>query len=186
MKNLLSPILLNKIKNLAYLADIFNYPLNNEYIDHLNDLKKIIKDDELLNIIDELVRIYVNEGLIKLEELYTLTFDLRPLFYPYLSYHIYYDSFNRNAAMIKLREIYSKYEFHLDKNLNELPDHIYIIFKFLYWVKDKEFLIKEIANDYIVPSFVNYYNSTFKQLKEEIINYNPYCKLLNYIITELK
>jgi nitrate reductase assembly molybdenum cofactor insertion protein NarJ len=185
MNNLLTTKVLSKIKNLAYIADIFVYPLNDSYIKSLENFKNLIKDQEILEIISELIKIYENGGLIKLEELHTLTFDMRPLFYPYLSYHIHYDSFNRNTQMIKLREIYGKYDFYLDKELNELPDHIYIILKFLSLIDNEEDIVKEIANNYIIPALINYYNSTFKQLKEEIINNNPYCKLLNYIIVEL-
>jgi hypothetical protein len=80
--------------------------------------------------------------------------------------------------MIKLREIYIKYEFYLDKELNELHDHIYIILKFLSLIDNEEDILKEVANNYIISALINYYNSILKQLKEEIINNNPYCKLI--------
>ena len=177
---------LNEFKEILKISILFNYPDNDSIITEIKTkLRYNIKNQNLLKIIDEIISIYEAEkSLDTLQELYTLTFDLKPIFYPYLSYHIHYDSFNRNTEMINLRDLYNKYNFHLDKEINELPDHIFIVLKFLEFVNDEK-ILKEIVENLIFPSLNNYYNSTFKQLKPEFIEKNPYSKLIQYIINSL-
>ncbi len=175
---------LNDFKEFLKISDIFDYPKDHLFIKNIKFIK--ISNPKLNLIVNEFVEFYEknNSNLDSLQELYTLTFDLKPIFYPYLSYYIHYDSFNRNTEMIKLRDLYNKYEFYLDKELNELPDHIFIVLKFLEFVNNDE-ILKELLMNLIIPSFNNYYNSVFRQLKPDFILNNPYCKLIYYLINIL-
>jgi nitrate reductase delta subunit len=64
----------------------------------------------------------------RLEEIYTRTFDLQPVTYPYVGFHLFGESYKRGAFMAKLNEVYSSHGFSTGK---ELPDHVAVILRFL-------------------------------------------------------
>jgi nitrate reductase molybdenum cofactor assembly chaperone NarJ/NarW len=64
----------------------------------------------------------------QMEELYTCTFDVQPVCYPYIGYHLYGESYKRGAFMAQLNEDYHKHGFSAG---NELPDHVAIVLRFL-------------------------------------------------------
>lgn len=64
----------------------------------------------------------------RMEELYTTTFDLQPVCYPYVGYHLFGESYKRGAFMAKLVEGYRAGGFDPGR---ELPDHIAVILRFL-------------------------------------------------------
>lgn len=64
----------------------------------------------------------------QLEELYTRVFDMQPLCYPYVGYHLFGESYKRGAFMAHLNEAYRLCGFPVEK---ELPDHISVVLRFL-------------------------------------------------------
>jgi Nitrate reductase delta subunit len=64
----------------------------------------------------------------ELEELYTTTFDMQPVCYPYVGYQLFGESYKRGAFMAQLNEAY--HAFGYSGGL-ELPDHLSIILRFL-------------------------------------------------------
>ena len=64
----------------------------------------------------------------RLEEIYTRTFDMQPVCYPYVGYHLFGESYKRSAFMAQLNEGYRKYGFTPG---TELPDHVAVILRFL-------------------------------------------------------
>lgn len=62
-----------------------------------------------------------------MEEIYTRTFDMQPVSYPYVGYHLFGESYKRGAFMAQLNEGYRKYGFSPG---NELPDHVAVILRF--------------------------------------------------------
>ncbi len=89
------------------------------------------------------------EPLVRLQELYTTTFDLNPVCCPYVGYHLFGESFKRGALMAKLRETYAANEFAA--NLAELPDHLSTILHFAAACEDTEF-VRELTADLVVPA----------------------------------
>lgn len=67
-------------------------------------------------------------NLEQMQELYTRTFDIQPVCYPYVGYHLFGESYKRGAFMAMLNEGYRKYGYSAG---NELPDHVGIILRFL-------------------------------------------------------
>jgi len=63
-----------------------------------------------------------------LEELYTGTFDLQAVCYPYVGYHLFGDSYKRSMFMARLNAGYKERGFSAG---NELPDHVAVILRFL-------------------------------------------------------
>ncbi len=64
----------------------------------------------------------------RMEEIYTRTFDMQPVSYPYVGYHLFGESYKRGAFMAQLNEGYRIYGFSPG---NELPDHVAVILRFL-------------------------------------------------------
>jgi nitrate reductase delta subunit len=62
------------------------------------------------------------------EELYTITFDMQPVCYPYVGYHLFGESYKRGAFMAQLNEAYHAFGYSAG---DELPDHVPAILRFL-------------------------------------------------------
>ena len=81
------------------------------------------------------------------EEIYTSTFDLQAICWPYAGYHLFSDNRQRGAFLVKLKEIYRHYDFTLG---NEMPDHLAVIMRFLSSI-DNDDEINVIINDCLRP-----------------------------------
>jgi nitrate reductase delta subunit len=64
----------------------------------------------------------------KMEELYTATFDMQPVCYPYLGYQLFGESYKRGAFMAQLNEAYHAAGYSAGR---ELPDHVAVVLRFL-------------------------------------------------------
>jgi nitrate reductase delta subunit len=64
----------------------------------------------------------------ELQELYTTTFDMQPVCYPYIGYHLFGESYKRGALMAQLNEAYRASGFSAG---GELPDHLSVALRFL-------------------------------------------------------
>jgi nitrate reductase delta subunit len=64
----------------------------------------------------------------QLEELYTTTFDMQPVCYPYIGYQLFGESYKRGAFMAQLNEAYHASSYSAGQ---ELPDHISVVLRFL-------------------------------------------------------
>jgi nitrate reductase delta subunit len=63
-----------------------------------------------------------------LEEIYTSTFDLQGVCYPYIGHHLFGESYKRSWFMARLNEGYLENGFDVGK---ELPDHVAVVLHFL-------------------------------------------------------
>ncbi len=68
------------------------------------------------------------QTLEQIEELYTATFDMQPICYPYVGYHLFGENYKRGAFMARLNEEYRRYGYSTGK---ELPDHVAGVLHFL-------------------------------------------------------
>ncbi|HLO32359.1 MAG TPA: molecular chaperone TorD family protein [Anaerolineales bacterium] len=64
----------------------------------------------------------------KMEELYTVTFDMQPVCYPYIGYQLFGESYKRGAFMAQLNEAYHAFGYSAGQ---ELPDHLSIVLRFI-------------------------------------------------------
>ena len=64
----------------------------------------------------------------KIQELYTTTFDMQPVCYPYIGYQLFGDSYKRGVFMARLNEAYYTSGYSAGQ---ELPDHLSVILRFL-------------------------------------------------------
>ena len=64
----------------------------------------------------------------RLKELYTTTFDMQPVCYPYIGYQLFGESYKRGALMAQLNEAYHAFGYSAEQ---ELPDHLPVALRFL-------------------------------------------------------
>lgn len=64
----------------------------------------------------------------ELQELYTTTFDMQPVCYPYIGYQLFGESYKRGAFMAQLNEAYRARGFSAG---GDLPDHLSVVLRFL-------------------------------------------------------
>jgi nitrate reductase delta subunit len=84
----------------------------------------------------------------RLEELYTSTFDLQVVCYPYVGYQLFGESYKRGAFLARLNEGYRAHGFSAG---NELPDHLAVILRFLALGEDGEFG-RTLVNEGVIPA----------------------------------
>ncbi len=114
------------------------------------------------------------EGLEKLRDVYTYTFDLTPACPPYVGHYIFGEDYRRSHFMVGLKEIYGRYRFSYDER--ELPDHISVLVRFLPLYEDEEER-EELIELCVLPAL----KQMIKSLKEE----NPYRKVLEVFLAIL-
>jgi nitrate reductase delta subunit len=105
-----------------------------------------------------------------LEELYTATFDLKPVCYPYVGYQLFGDTYKRGEFLAQLNARYREHGFVM--GVGELPDHLGIILRYLAVVDDPE-LVKEG----MLPTLV--------RMSEQLED-NPYRDVIRAIRTALQ
>lgn len=64
----------------------------------------------------------------RMKELFTTTFDMQPVCYPYVGFHLFGESYKRGAFMAQLNEAYHARGYSAEL---ELPDHLSVILRFI-------------------------------------------------------
>jgi len=85
--------------------------------------------------LEEFAEFFEGAPLGTVEEIYTRTFDLNPVCYPYLGFHVVGEGYRRGAFMVKLKEIYREHGFPLGEE--DLPDYLPTMLRFLSVVEDE-------------------------------------------------
>ena len=108
----------------------------------------------------------------QLEELYTTTFDMQPVCYPYIGYQLFGESYKRGAFMAQLNDAYHAFGYSAGQ---ELPDHVSIILRFLGLDaanRQAEFC-QALLNEGLKPALEKMLQAFGTQSE------NPYCELLS-------
>jgi len=132
------------------LSKLLDYPTDMiEIKEDVKELLNILNDDDTNNteieVLEEFLEFVNSSSLEEMEEEYIRAFDILPLIPPYISHHIYGESYKKGEYMVLLKEIYNNFNFKTEKR--ELPDHISIVMEFLS-ILDKEDRIGFI--DYVI------------------------------------
>lgn len=115
-------------------------------------------------------RLFVEQTeLSKLEELYTATFDLKPVCYPYIGFQLFGDTYKRGEFLALLNMRYKENGFGAQ---GELPDHVSMILRYLAHTPDAD-----LITEGVVPSL----ERMIEQLKD-----NSYRELLRAILVVLQ
>ena len=83
---------------------------------------------DLAPLLETFYRAMEQQTLEQMQELYTTTFDMQPVCYPYIGYQLFGESYKRGAFMAQLNEAYHAHDYSAGQ---ELPDHLSVILHFL-------------------------------------------------------
>lgn len=110
----------------------------------------------------------------RMEEIYTRTFDITPVTTLYLSYHLFGESYQRGAFLVRLREAYRDHGFSSGA---ELADHLCILLRFIGIVDDPEF-VHPLLEECILP--------TLEKIEEALSKneYGPAISSLRFFLQE--
>ena len=111
-------------------------------------------------------------SLRRMQELFTTTFDMQPVCYPYVGFHLFGESYKRGAFMAQLNEGYRGAEYSAEQ---ELPDHISVILRFLGL--DEENRQSDFSQALIHTGVLPALEKMLKTFGEE--SENPYFHLLS-------
>jgi len=111
----------------------------------------------------------------KREELYTATFDVKMVCFPYAGYQMFGESYKRGEFLAKLKDRYIKFGF---SEGDELPDHIAVILRFISHIDDEE-EASVLINDCLIP-VIGTMRKTFTT------NENPYGFVLGALVRVLE
>jgi nitrate reductase delta subunit len=108
----------------------------------------------------------------KVQELYTVIFDMQPVCYPYIGYQLFGESYKRGAFMAQLNEAYRAAGYSAGQ---ELPDHLSIALRFIGWdsANRQEDFCQALLNEGFIPALEKMLKTFGEQSK------NPYFHLLS-------
>jgi nitrate reductase delta subunit len=108
----------------------------------------------------------------QMQELYTATFDMQPVCYPYLGYQLFGESYKRGAFMAQLNEAYHVVGYSAEQ---ELPDHLAVVLHFvgLNCANRHSDFCLSLLNEGVIPALEKMLQ-TFGEQSE-----NPYFGLLS-------
>ncbi len=84
----------------------------------------------------------------QLEEIYTGVFELNPVYYPYVGYHLFGETYKRSVFLLGLKERYAADGF---TSGTELADHLVVMLRFAAVSKDPTCAV-ELIRDAVVPA----------------------------------
>ena len=114
----------------ASLARILDYPADKQELETaLSNVDNFLDKHHLNRPISSFAEFVAASTLATLQEEYVATFDFNPATAPYLGHHLFGDNQKKGGYMIKLKEEYSRHDFHAAGS--ELPDHLAVVFTFL-------------------------------------------------------
>ncbi len=135
---------------LDLLADILDYPAGHpdEKVEECASLISagIPEAAEHLRLFQSSVR---GVSAARLEEIYTVTFDLEASCHPYVGYHLFGESYQRSTFLVGLKERYREWGFEISET--ELPDRLSVMLRFLA-VSGDEQQRQEIMSEGLLPA----------------------------------
>jgi len=119
-----------KFKVYNLLADLLEYPENDDFKQKTKECLDILKNEDKKNLVI-LEKFFLNikdKSLEQMQEFYTHTFDLGAFAPIYIGYHLFGESYDRSKILVALRAIYKV------KNIDEkgeLPDFLPSVLRFI-------------------------------------------------------
>ena len=113
---------------------------------------------------------------LKLQELYTRTFDLNPVCALEIGYHLFGEDYKRGEFLARLRETQNPYDLGQE---HQLPDYLPVILRLLVQTVDDE-LKAELIGVCLIPA-LDRMNTAFEKKQQ-----NPFRKIIRFLTETLK
>ncbi len=133
-------------------AALLEYPSTdfNEHAQHCLELMRTINPDAAESL-QKFVNAIEGYSLQRMQELFTTTFDMQPVCYPYVGFHLYGESYKRGAFMAQLNEAYHGVGYSAEQ---ELPDNLAVILRFIGFDSENRYseFAQALLSDGVLPS----------------------------------
>ncbi len=161
----------------ALLADILRFP-SAALVDQVRECIDLVSGTETVSQAGEPLRDFLafaaGQPPESLEELYTNTFELSPVCYPYVGYYFFGDTHKRAAFMVTAKERLAAQGISVE---NELPDHLTFLLEYLA-KSDDDAAAGDLIKECMLPA-VRKMAGSFKRP-------NPYSKVLQALLLILE
>ncbi len=134
---------------LARFAQLLDYPCS-ELSDIARECAMIVAeyDREAATLVAEFKSFVEATPPGQMEEIYTGVFELNAVFYPYVGYHLFGETYKRSVFLIGLKQRYAANGFDAG---SELADHVAVLLRFISTCDDAA-LSEEILHDALLPA----------------------------------
>lgn len=156
-----------------FFALLLTYPTSNSLSEiEENDCQLLSNYSETKQLIDRFQDFVKSVSISDLEELYTSTFDVNPVCFPYPGFHLFGENFNRADFLVKLKQKYQEHGFIAPEN--ELADHLPIMLQFLSTLDTDDILAQELLEDCLIPAL--------EKMTEGFKTDNPYGLIIQALL----
>ncbi len=158
-------------------AAIFTYP-SPELTAEISECNRQLKADypEAAELINQFQSLANSTSISHLEEIYTSTFDVNPVCFPYPGFHLFGENFNRADFLVKLQQKYQEHGFTAPPN--ELADHLAVMLEFLSTLEPDAVLAQELIEDCLLPAL--------EKMTEGFKAENPYAGVVRSLLSFLQ
>lgn len=123
-------------QNLWWFAALLEYPQANLAVVATRCAALLARDvPDAAPFIQQFYEVVARTPAGRLEEIYTGTFDLDPVCYPYIGYHVFGETYKRSVFLLALKERYRANGLEVE---GELTDHIAVVLRYLAVSEDAE------------------------------------------------
>lgn len=133
-------------------AALLEYPSSN-FGEHAQECLELMRTihPEAADMVEKFVHAVEQNSLQRMQELFTTTFDMQPVCYPYIGFHLYGESYKRGAFMAQLNEAYHGIGYSAG---HELPDNLSVILRFVGFDSENRYseFSQALISDGILPS----------------------------------
>lgn len=110
-------------------ADLLAYPTLDTFSQAEHCLEQVrAAHPEAVAALEKFHSALTTHTLEQMQELYTITFDMQPVCYPYIGYQLFGENYKRGSFMAQLNEAYHAFGYSAGR---ELPDHLSVALRFL-------------------------------------------------------
>jgi nitrate reductase delta subunit len=157
-------------------AALFTYPSPNLPAEISECQDRLTTDyPEAAELINQFQTFVDSTSIAHLEEIYTSTFDVNPVCYPYPGFHLFGENFNRADFLVKLKQKYQEHGFTAPEN--ELADHLSVMLQFLSTLEPDAVLARELIEDCLVPAL--------EKMNEGFKTDSPYATVVRSLLSFL-
>jgi|Deesub1362A_J573_1020465.scaffolds.fasta_scaffold00145_22 nitrate reductase delta subunit len=117
-------------KYYGFFSSLFEYPWQIQNLrEKTRDLLCFLDSIGVNHSLGSFREFLDNSEISVIQEEYVRVFDIFPLCSPYLSHHLFGDSYKKGMYMVELKRIYRDRGFYYQER--ELPDHMAVVMAFL-------------------------------------------------------
>jgi nitrate reductase delta subunit len=160
-----------------FFAALFTYPSAHLRTQMDEGYRQLSTDyPEAAAFVEPFQTFVASTSLARLEEIYTSTFDVNPVCYPYPGFHLFGENFNRADFLVKLKQKYQEHGFTAPEN--ELADHLSVMLQFLSTLEPDAVLARELIEDCLVPAL--------EKMNEGFKTDSPYATVVRSLLSFLQ